>query len=68
MDRLNKEEHDKRMDIEILYSDKEAEINEELEKARLEAENEQKKVLKDRQTQEKLIMFNEMMKNMDNGD
>ena len=56
------------MDIEILYSDKEAEINEELEKARLEAENEQKKVLKDRQTQEKLIMFNEMMKNMDNGD
>jgi len=48
MERLNREEHDKRMDIEILYSDKEAEINEELEKARFEAETEQKKVLKDR--------------------
>lgn len=68
MERLNKDEHDRRMDIEIEYSDKEAEVQEELEKARLEAENEQKKVLKDRQTQEKLIMFNEMMKNMDNGD
>ena len=68
MERLNKEEHDKRMDIEILYSDKEAAANEELEKARLDAETEQKKVLKDRQTQEKLIMFNEMMKSMDQGD
>lgn len=68
MERLNKEEHDKRMDIEILYADKEAAANEELEKARLEAESEQKKVLKDRQTQEKLIMFNEMMKSMDKGD
>lgn len=68
MERLNKEEHDKRMDIEILYSDKEAAANEELEKARLDAENEQKKVLKDRQTQEKLIMFNEMMKSMDPGE
>lgn len=48
MERLNKDEHDKRMDIEIEYSDKEGEINEELEKARIEAENEQKKVLKDR--------------------
>ena len=62
MERLNKEEHDRRMDIEINYSDKEAAANEELEKARLDAETEQKKVLKDRQTQEKLIMFNEMIK------
>jgi len=68
MEKLNKDEHDKRMDIEILYADKESEINEELEKARLEAEAEQKKVLKDRQTQEKIIMFNEMMKNMKKGD
>lgn len=65
MERLNKEEHDRRMDIEIEYNDREAEANEELEKARIEAESEQKKVLKDRQTQEKLIMFNEMIKNMD---
>lgn len=68
MERLNKDEHDRRMDIEIEYADREAAVQEELEKARLEAENEQKKVLKDRQTQEKLIMFNEMMKNMDKGD
>ena len=65
---LNKDEHDRRMDIEIEYSDREAQLNEELEKARLEAENEQKKVLKDRQTHEKLIMFEELMKNMEQGD
>lgn len=50
MERLNKDEHDRRMDIEIEYADKEAEIQEELEKAKIDAENEQKKVLKDRQT------------------
>lgn len=68
MEQLNKDEHDRRMEIEIEYADREAACNEELEKARLDAEAEQKKVLKDRQTQEKLIMFNEMMKNMDNQD
>jgi len=68
MERLNKDEHERRMDIEIEYSDREAQVQEELEKARLEAENEQKKVLKDRQTQEKLIMFSEMMENMEAGD
>ena len=40
MDRLNKEEHEKKTDIEIAYAEKEAEIKEELEKAKLEAENE----------------------------
>jgi len=68
MERLNKDEHDRRMDIEIQYADREQECQEELEKQRIEAESEQKKVLKDRQTQEKLIMFNEMIKNMDDGD
>ena len=48
MEVLNKEEHDKKMDIEISYADKEAEINEDLEKAKLEAEAEQKRMLKDR--------------------
>jgi hypothetical protein len=48
MDRLNKEEHEKKMDIEIAYADKEASIQEDLEKAKLEAENEQKRMLKDR--------------------
>ena len=33
-----------------------------------EMQHEYKKILKDRQTQEKLVMFNEMMKNMDRGD
>lgn len=50
MESLNKTEHDRRMDIEIEYADKEAEIQEDLEKAKIEAENEQRKVLKDRQT------------------
>ena len=48
MERLNKDEHDRRMDIEIEYADKEAEMQEELEKAKIEAENEMKKLLKDR--------------------
>jgi len=48
MEQLNKNEHDRRMDIEIEYADREAEMQEELEKAKIEAENEQKKVLKDR--------------------
>jgi len=35
---------------------------------KLQADAEQMKVLKDRQTKEKVLMFNELMKNMDNGD
>lgn len=38
------------MEIEIEYADKEAEINEQLERTRLESEAEMKSVLKDRQT------------------
>lgn len=55
------------MDIEIEYADKEQQLKDDLEKARIEAEAEQKKLLKDRQTQEKTIMFQEMMRNMDDG-
>lgn len=68
MEVLNKEEHDKKMDIEIAYADKEAEINEDLEKAKLEAEAEQKRMLKDRQTEEKVAMFKKMMDSMDEND
>jgi len=68
MEKLNKVEHDRRMEIEIEHADKEAEINEQLERARHEAEAEQKAVLKDRQTQEKVAMFGAMMKKMDDGD
>lgn len=68
MENLNKDEHDRRMEIEIEFADKEADANEQLEKARIEAENEQKKVLKDRQTQEKLMMFSVMMQKMEDGD
>ena len=68
MEVLNKEEQDKKMDIEISYADKEAEINEDLEKAKLEAEAEQKGLLKDRQTAEKVAMFKKMMDSMDEND
>mmetsp|Transcript_11781 Transcript_11781/g.16008 ORF Transcript_11781/g.16008 Transcript_11781/m.16008 type:complete len:118 (+) Transcript_11781:3617-3970(+) len=68
MENLNRDEHDRRMDIEIEYADKEAAINEELELVRLEAEAEQKGALKDRQTQEKIAMFQAMMSKMSEGD
>ena len=57
MERLNAEMAERKLDIEIEYSDKEKAYNEELENIKTEAENDQKKLLKDRQTQEKMIMF-----------
>lgn len=56
------------MDIEIHFADKEKELQEDVERAKLEAENEQKKLLKDRQTEEKVAMFKKMMDNMEEGD
>lgn len=50
MERLNTELAERKLDIEIEYSDKEKEYTEELEKIKLDAESEQKKLLKDRQT------------------
>jgi len=37
---LNQEEHEKKMDLEIVFADKEQEINEEIEKIRVEQETE----------------------------
>jgi hypothetical protein len=68
MDRIVKEEQEKKMDIEIAYADKEKELQEDLEMAKLEAESEQKKLLKDRQTEEKVAMFKKMMESMDEND
>jgi hypothetical protein len=68
LSKLNSQEHDRRMDIEIEYADKEAEINEQLELTRLQCEAEQKSMLKDRQTQEKMAMFSAMMQKMNQGD
>lgn len=56
------------MDLEIKYADKEQALKDELEKCKLEAENEQKKLLKDRQTREKIIMFDQMMQNCSKDD
>lgn len=67
-DRINKEESEKMVDLEIKFDDKEKEIKEDLEKNRLQAEAEQKTLLKDRQTQEKLMMFQEILKDMDDKD
>jgi len=50
MERLNAEMAERKLDIEIEYSDKEKAYTEELENIKQEAENEQKKLLKDRQT------------------
>jgi len=35
---------------------------------KMQADNEQMKMLKDRQTKEKILMFNELMKNLDDKD
>jgi len=61
MERLNAEMAERKMDLDIEYSDKEKAVTEELEKIKLDAETEQKKILKDRQTQEKLVMFKTLM-------
>lgn len=63
MDRLSNELTEKKMDIEIEYSEKEKQLRDDLEKIKLDAEVEQKKILKDRQTQEKMLMFQKLMDN-----
>lgn len=63
MDRLTNEMSEKKMDVEIEYSEKEKKLKEDLEKIKLDAEVEQKKLLKDRQTQEKMLMFQKLMDN-----
>ena len=68
MDKLNEEENEQIMDVEIKYSDKEKAVKEEIERVKLEHEAEQKNLLKDRQTREKMVMFEQMMKNLDDGD
>lgn len=68
LERITVEETERHQDIEINYADKEKEIKKELELMKLQADAEQMKVLKDRQTKEKVLMFNELMKNMDSGD
>lgn len=64
MDRLTAEQHDQQTDIEIKYADKEAAAKEELAKIQLETEAEQKKLLKQRQTQEKMLIFHRMLENV----
>jgi hypothetical protein len=48
MERLNTEMAERKMDLDIEYSDKEKAVTEELERIKLDAETEQKKILKDR--------------------
>lgn len=63
MDRLSNEMSERKMDVEIEYAEKEKELKADLEKIKLDAEVEQKKLLKDRQTQEKMLMFQKLMDN-----
>lgn len=68
LERITVEETERHQDIEIQYADKEKQIKDELEMLKLQADAEQMKLLKDRQTKERVIMFNELMKQMDEGD
>lgn len=68
LERLGKEEYEKSCELEIRFADKEQEIREDLEMVRLDAELQQKTLLKDRQTQEKLVMFHELTKGLEEKD
>ena len=68
LDRLTQEETERAQDIEIAFNDREKELREEIDHVKIDAEAEQKKLLKDRQTQEKMVMFSALMKNMDEKD
>jgi len=68
IDRLNDEQTERESDVDLEFSEKENILKEELEKCRIDAEVEQKKLLKDRQTQEKLIMFKQLMQKVDSND
>jgi len=68
LDRLHEEQTERENDVELEYSEKETRLNEEIEKVQIEAENEQKKLLKDRQTQEKLIMFKSLLSKCEEND
>ena len=68
LERITNEETEKQQDIEISYADKEREIKEELELIKLQADAEQMKLLKDRQTRERIFMFAHLMNAMEEGD
>ena len=68
LDRLTQEETERALDIEIAFNDREKELREEIDHVKIDAEAEQKKLLKDRQTQEKMVMFSALMKNMEEKD
>ena len=68
LDRLTQEETERAQDIEIAFNNREKELREEIDHVKIDAEAEQKKLLKDRQTQEKMVMFSALMKNMDEKD
>ena len=50
LDRLTQEETERSQDIEIAFNDREKELREEIDHIKIDAEAEQKKILKDRQT------------------
>ena len=68
LEKLTQEETERQQDIEIEFADKEKEVREELERLKIESEQEQKKLLKDRQTRERLAMFGELMNSLDEKD
>jgi hypothetical protein len=68
LERITVEETERHQDIEIHYADKEKAIKDELEMLKLQADAEQMKLLKDRQTKERVLMFSELMKTMDESD
>jgi hypothetical protein len=68
LERITNEETEKQQEIEISYADKEREIKEELELIKLQADAEQMKLLKDRQTRERILMLAHLMNAMEEGD
>ena len=63
LERLTVEETERRQDIEIEFADRERQLKQEIERIKLESDNEQLKMLKDKQTREKVLVFQAMQQN-----
>jgi hypothetical protein len=68
LERITNEEIEKQQDIEIKHAESEREGKEQLEMIKLQADAEQMKLLKDRQTRERLLVFGQLVVTLDDGD
>jgi len=68
LERITNEEIEKQQDIEISHAESEREGKDQLEIIKLQADAEQMKLLKDRQTRERLLVFGQLVVTLEDGD